>query len=559
MKTDGFRLWLFTALLAGGCIAAEAALTNSWVDGTGKWESGSNWSLGVAPSTNGQPSIVITNAGGNVVTIDATTVLSNAINGCLSVSDLTVSSNTLQLINAGAATPLEISRINIISFRVSTGSTVVIRNSFLRTRTTTTVDGSLLLDGGLLIGTNSATAATLYVGLSTPASVTVSNGTMVTDNSRILSGSFSMAGGTNIVEGYFENFSSTLINGGIVICTNAFTAVRSPGQTTVSNGTMVASSLEVGIAYNQSGTFTLAGGSVDAAGMYLGGGYDITTPITGTVWIVGSAAVLTVTNGTTTIGSDEGNCFPPCTGVGRLTVSNGIWRARDVEVGSATNSQGTLTVAGGFVTVSSNLTIGACTAGGGTGVVTVAGGNLLVTNSTHNGTIFVRNGKLVMAGGFLQADTILITNSCAQFVRTGGTLVYSNAVLNANDDTDGDGIPNGFDVAPLDPANAFNDSDGDGLTDLQEYVAGTNPTNSASAFRVTSITQVNSTNILITWMTGINKTNALEKVAGGMGSFTNNFATMFIVTNTVGTTTNHVDVGAIGANPARYYRVRLVP
>jgi hypothetical protein len=103
------------------------------------------------------------------------------------------------------------------------------------------------------------------------------------------------------------------------------------------------------------------------------------------------------------------------------------------------------------------------------------------------------------------------------------------------------------------------DPDGDGFTNLQEFQAGTDPTNSASAFRITAIARQDNTNILVTWMTGVGKTNALEKVAGGMGNFTNNFETWFIVTNTVGTTTNYLDVGAIGINPARYYRVRLVP
>jgi hypothetical protein len=67
--------------------------------------------------------------------------------------------------------------------------------------------------------------------------------------------------------------------------------------------------------------------------------------------------------------------------------------------------------------------------------------------------------------------------------------------------------------------------------------------------------------VLVTWMTGIGKTNALQWTGGtGNGSFaTNNFANLFIVTNTVGTTTNYLDVGGATNKPARYYRVRLVP
>ena len=43
------------------------------------------------------------------------------------------------------------------------------------------------------------------------------------------------------------------------------------------------------------------------------------------------------------------------------------------------------------------------------------------------------------------------------------------------------------------------------------------------------------------------------------GNFSNNFTTIFTVTNTVGTTTNYLDVGAATNVPTFYYRVRLVP
>jgi poly(beta-D-mannuronate) lyase len=109
------------------------------------------------------------------------------------------------------------------------------------------------------------------------------------------------------------------------------------------------------------------------------------------------------------------------------------------------------------------------------------------------------------------------------------------------------------DVGPVDP-----DTDGDGLTDLQEFLAGTDPNNSASSFRITSIAQVGS-DLLVTWTMGSGKTNALERSAGAVGNFSNNFAAIFTVTNTVGSLTNYLDTGAATNVPAFYYRVRLVP
>ena len=61
-------------------------------------------------------------------------------------------------------------------------------------------------------------------------------------------------------------------------------------------------------------------------------------------------------------------------------------------------------------------------------------------------------------------------------------------------------------------------------------------------------------------MTGVGRTNALHlSVGDASGDYSNNFAAIFTVTNTVGTATNYLDVGAATNTPARYYRVRLVP
>jgi hypothetical protein len=66
--------------------------------------------------------------------------------------------------------------------------------------------------------------------------------------------------------------------------------------------------------------------------------------------------------------------------------------------------------------------------------------------------------------------------------------------------------------------------------------------------------------VLVTWTTGSGKTNALQVTAGDVdGSFINAFTDLFTVTNTVGTVTNYLDIGAMTNWPSRFYRVRLVP
>ena len=129
-------------------------------------------------------------------------------------------------------------------------------------------------------------------------------------------------------------------------------------------------------------------------------------------------------------------------------------------------------------------------------------------------------------------------------------------------DADGNGINDDWEVQyfgriGVDPNT---DPDGDGFSNLQEFLAGTDPTNGAASFRITSI-MTTGDDVLINWFTGIGKTNALQATAGtGDGSFgTNDFADIFTVTNTTSLLTNYLDVGAATNIPSRYYRVRLVP
>jgi hypothetical protein len=111
------------------------------------------------------------------------------------------------------------------------------------------------------------------------------------------------------------------------------------------------------------------------------------------------------------------------------------------------------------------------------------------------------------------------------------------------------------------PAAAVNaDPDGDGQSNEAEFLAGTDPTNSTSVFRITAVLREGN-DLRVTWSMGSGRTNALQVTTGaGSGSYTtNNFSDIFTVTNTVGLVTNYLDVGGATNVPSRYYRIRLVP
>jgi hypothetical protein len=93
---------------------------------------------------------------------------------------------------------------------------------------------------------------------------------------------------------------------------------------------------------------------------------------------------------------------------------------------------------------------------------------------------------------------------------TGGSSSAS-AVITVLTDTDSDGLPdaweNAFGLSGDDPADAALDGDGDGLSNRQEYAAGTNPTDETSALKL-EITVGNST---VLRFEGVqNKTYSLE-------------------------------------------------
>jgi hypothetical protein len=101
------------------------------------------------------------------------------------------------------------------------------------------------------------------------------------------------------------------------------------------------------------------------------------------------------------------------------------------------------------------------------------------------------------------------------------------------------------------------DPDGDGCDNLCEFTAGTDPTNSMSGFRITSIMRTNN-DVNVTWMCGAGRTNVLQ-AAPSVGGAYSNISPNIILQGSGDIITNYLDSGAVTNGPGLFYRTDLVP
>jgi T5SS/PEP-CTERM-associated repeat protein len=464
------------------------------------------------------------------------------------------------------------------------------------------VGNSSSSNSAMVTGTNAAwiIGGSIYVGYTGSGnSLTMSNGGAVvggpfitdanigyfggTSNSVLVTGTGSVWSNINGItiglEPTCSGNSLTVTNGGTVLNLGNATVgnsgsanmafVSGTGSVWTNGGSLVVGSSGPG------NTLTItSGGKVTSIGGTIGGSSALAG--NNVIAIIGSGSVWS-NSGDLAVGSGgSGNEFILFNGGsaynGNAYIGNGgsstlastfgggsVWYNRgNLYVGYSTDINH-LQVGSSSTVVASNAYVGYN--GGSFNLVDVQGGNFYVTNAAHNAVLEVRCGQLNVSSGLLQVDILVCTNACGHISHTGGTLIAGSLVLDPNLSAVGDGIPNGWKqqhgLDPFDPNLGNKDADGDGMSNLQEFLAGTDPTNSASSFRITSVVGTGS-DVLVSWMTGIGRTNALQATTSG-GYATNGFADLFVVTNTVGTTTNFLDVGGAMNMPNRFYRVRLVP
>ena len=459
---------------------------------------------------------------------------------------------------------------------VAGGTTTLLGEFYLANIIQTT--GTVWLTGGQLTMTNYPAE----LGVSGFGQMTVSNGTWnpsavdvgVTNGS---CGLLTIAGGTNIFVGavptIFIARSATAtgnvwVTGGELLLTNSFTEIGvgeyGNGTFIQSNGVVQTYEEIVGINAGSTGQLVVAGGT------HIGG-----TLVVGDIG--GSSGTVSLSGGQLiTTNDDAGGTYVGLEGVGRMNVSGGTWQAHAVTVGLLIGSEGMMTFNGG-VTTMTNLVLGNCGLGNA-GYLIINSGDVFVTNAAHNATLDVRDGFVLLNGGQLTVDRLVITNSCGLFFHNAGSLTVGTLLLDPNLDADDDGLPNGWEQAHgLDPLSSTGsngsdgDPDGDGYSNLQEYLAGSDPQNPLSTpvqivappFQITSVVQ-SGNNIVLTWNTAGGLTNQVQVTSGGTGGSysTTGFANLgpqLLIGGSGLITTNYTDAGGATNKPARYYRVRLVP
>ncbi|HUJ72650.1 MAG TPA: hypothetical protein VLZ30_10415, partial [Verrucomicrobiae bacterium] len=389
-------------------------LPNVWVSAaSGKWETAGNWSVG-APSIT-QQGEMITNAASKTVTIDATTVASNAINGCMTVSNLTISaasgaSNTLSLAGSGLVTPLTM----VNNLVLDTNAVAVLNNAAL------SVPSSLYVGrsggGNRLVISNGANVfdATGYVGDNG-----VSSGG--NNNTVVVSGTGSTWSNASLLSIGDSSLANTLIitNGGAVYDGDSLVGSGGKSNTVTVSGTgalwQSAGALQIGFNGSDSNTLTIgSGGTVIADNAAVGSGASA----------LGNRVI--ITNGS-------------------LYVTNALGGGvLDFQHGTFSFNGGTLTVDQLLMTNGSGSSSMVFTGGTFTsGSVTVSNGQQFVVGNSNNAAIFqllggdysfanglrIRNNATLTGCGTIDGN-VLVDLGGTILADCGGTLSFTGTVTN---------------------------------------------------------------------------------------------------------------------------------
>jgi hypothetical protein len=315
----------------------------------------------------------------------------------------------------------------------SPGSMTILSGQLIATNDITKVGN--LAPGTFTQSGGSSQLAFLSIGDNFPGTMNMSGGLLtVTPNNPAVDvtrvgnfgdSQFNISGGTVWLHGDFhvaDNPGVTgnvVLSGGVLSATNGLVAIGryGIGSMTVTNATAYFTNASVGRHDGSTGSFDIqTGGSVFSIDDFSIGRFS------------NSVGHVTITGGLLSLPGF--NIWAGRDGAGDLTVSSGNVVAQGLFVGMSefgTNApQGTVTLNGGVVALSSNLVIGTDLIS--TGQVSMAGGTLAITNS-GSAVLRVAAGGFNLNSGNVSADNLIITNGGGSFNFAGGTLQLGGLVV----------------------------------------------------------------------------------------------------------------------------------
>jgi Tol biopolymer transport system component len=192
----------------------------------------------------------------------------------------------------------------------------------------------------------------------------------------------------------------------------------------------------------------------------------------------------------------------------------------------------------------------------GTNSILTAGQMGLSPVSWDSGPVINSDGRTVaflsLGSGLVSEDLNRAPDAFAYAIDIGMPL-----------DSDGDGIPDWWMILYFghptgqagDLSLAQDDADGTGMSNLEKYLVGLNPTNPASVFRITTISP-HGTNVLVSWQAGSGRTNVVQAAATVNGPYSD-VSPDISLPGSGDVFTNYLDL--ITNQPSRFYRIRLGP
>ncbi len=423
---------------AQNCFGA-ASWTNT---DSGFWKDATNWSSGRAPdATSG--TTTISNPNTKTVTIDAATPSGNLTIGSLTLSGSASTTNTLLLLNVGTNNPLTLA--NSPELKITQGGALVVTHSSLVLTGSfgqglNLYAGSATLESGSLqvIEDPGATDITVFVrvGRTNAASLTIDGGVME-------------AGTVLVAESPFPQFSSQgtiRITGGLL----SLSAELSIGKGSLGTGLVEVLGGRLQIADNQTnitrvgdagvGRMVVSNATVSLGNMSVarhdGALGTLIVQTNGFLQFTDDLSIGRFSGATGAVVVADGQLdvvdhpiWVGREGVGQLVVSNGLVQALALNVAAvATNTvSGTVSLMGGSTVLSSNVVVG--NVSNTLAQLSVAGGDVTVTNSSASAVFDLVSGTVTLSGGTMTVDDLRVVRSAGRLILNSGTLRTKGSVV----------------------------------------------------------------------------------------------------------------------------------